>query len=465
MASSRFSRRSLAKAGLGSGFLAAAAAAPGPVRSYLLSEASARQGTPEAAAADFPPLPVSPVGANVVVWTYRPDIVTDNLTIWAEMNGQPAPTFADIPGIYEYANVIAAKFLGGEQLDMMYCHTDQLNRWYKAGWIRDDIEALPFVQELKPTLRPWGVENMSTFDGKMLGLPYWAGTKYWIYNDLHFEKAKIDKAPETWEEFEEQCKQLQAAGIANPYIPYWRHDFWALGWSLFVESYSDGDYIFDDEYNLTVTDGDTPFREMLERWKRMYDTGIVPPDSFQIGDPTVRFNTGDHSFCANDDYSHKKNNDPSVSKIAGHAHNMLNPGKTHETTAISPMYVFGKNVQTPREVQDDLAQFFGGAYKDGEYHVALRWVLEEGLGTVDTTVMDMPDVVASFSEWRDVDLYNQQLELGKPRNVQKQLWYPEWEFKTLALVEDFVLGKSDIGTTLTTMQTNLDGAKKLYPTF
>jgi multiple sugar transport system substrate-binding protein len=129
------------------------------------------------------------------------------------------------------------------------------------------------------------------------------------------------------------------------------------------------------------------------------------------------------------------------------------------------MYVFGKNVQTPREVQDDLAQFYGATYKDGENHVAIRWVLEEGLGTVDTNVMNRPDVVASFSEWRDVDLYNQQLELGRPRNVQKQLWYPEWEFKTLALVEDFVLGKSDIGTTLKTMQENLDGAKKLYPTF
>ncbi len=93
MASSRFSRRSLAKAGLGSGFLAAAAAAPGPVREYLLSEASARQSTPEAAATDFPSLPVSPVGANVVVWTYRPDIVSDNLNIWAQINWQPQPTF------------------------------------------------------------------------------------------------------------------------------------------------------------------------------------------------------------------------------------------------------------------------------------------------------------------------------------------------------------------------------------
>jgi len=97
--------------------------------------------------------------------------------------------------------------------------------------------------------------------------------------------------------------------------------------------------------------------------------------------------------------------------------------------------------------------------------VAIRWVLEEGLGTIDTTVMNRPDVVESFSQWRDVDIYNKQLSLAKPRNVQKQLWYPEWEFKTLALVEEFVLGKKEIGEVLKTMQENLDGAKLLYPTF
>jgi multiple sugar transport system substrate-binding protein len=459
MALSRSTRRRLlAKSGLSAGFFAAAAVAPGPVRSYLLGQASARAFAQDAA------LPVAgPV--NVVVWTYRPDIVSDNLTIWADMNGQPEPQFADIPGIYEYANVIAAKFLGGEKLDMMYCHSDQLNRWHKAGWIRDDIEAIPWVAELKPKLHPWGIENMSTFDGQMIGLPYWAGTKYLVYNELHFEEAGIDAAPETWEEFEEQCKMLQGIGIDNPYIPYWRNDFWALGWSMFVESYSDGDYIFDDEANLTVADGDTPFRTMLERWKRFYDTGIVPPDAFQIGDPTVRFNTGDHSFCMNDDYSHKKNNDPELSTIAGYAKNMLNPGKTHETTAISPMYVFGKNVDTPREVQDDLARFYGYSYTDGEYYVADRWVLEEGLGTINTEVMNKPANRASFAEWRDVEIYDQQLALGKPRNVQKQLWYPEWEFKTLALVQEFVLGKKDIGEVLKAMQENLDGAKALYPTF
>ena len=79
--------------------------------------------------------------------------------------------------------------------------------------------------------------------------------------------AGIDTPPETWEEFEAQCLELQGAGIEHPYIPYWRKDFWALGWSMFVESYSDGDYIFDAENNLTVSGGDTPFTTMLERWR------------------------------------------------------------------------------------------------------------------------------------------------------------------------------------------------------
>lgn len=440
------------KTGVSAGFLSAAMAAPGPVRSYLLGAASA-QST----------LPVSDP-ANVVVWTYRPDIVSDNLTIWAETNGQPAPRFADIPGVYDYANVIAGKFIGGEKIDMMYCHSDQLNRWYRAGWIRDDLDSLDWVQELKPRLQPWGIENMSSTDGKLLGLPYWAGTKYLIYNDLDFEKAGITAPPETWEEFEEQCAQLQAAGVAHPYVPYWRKDFWALGWSIFVESYSDGDYIFDDESNLTILDGDTPFRGMLERWRRMYQNGVVPANAFEIGDPTIEFNTGNHSFCMNDDYSHKRNNDPELSKIAGHAHNMLNPGLTHETTAISPMYVFGKSSNLAPETQNDLAHFFGSIYHDGEYHVALRWVLEEGLGSIDTDLMAREDVKASFSEWRDVDLYDQQLSLGKARNVHRQLWYPEWELNMIGKVQEFVLGSIEIGDVFSSLGETLDGLKQQYPT-
>jgi hypothetical protein len=129
------------------------------------------------------------------------------------------------------------------------------------------------------------------------------------------------------------------------------------------------------------------------------------------------------------------------------------------------MYVFGLNSNLDPLVQNDLARFYGYSYTDGLYHVADRWVLEEGLGTINTEVMNKPENRAEFAKWRDVEVYDQQLALAKPREVQKQLWYPQWEFNTIALITDFVLGKSDIGTTLKGMQDNLDGAKALYPTF
>jgi hypothetical protein len=127
--------------------------------------------------------------------------------------------------------------------------------------------------------------------------------------------------------------------------------------------------------------------------------------------------------------------------------------------------VFGKNSNLDPAVQNDLARFFAYTYTDGKYHVADRWVLEEGLGTIDTNVMNRPEIRAEFAKWRDVEVYDQQLALAKPREVQKQLWYPEWEFNTLALVSDFVLGKNKIEDVLKGMQDSLDGLKKLYPTF
>ena len=166
----------------------------------------------------------------------------------------------------------------------------------------------------------------------------------------------------------------------------------------------------------------------------------------------------------NDDYSHKRNNDPELSTIAGHVHNFLNPGTTHETTAISPMYVLGKNSNVPPEVQNDLARYYGYSYTDGEYHVAIRWVIEEGLGTINTEVMNREDVRAEFAKWRDIEIYEQQLALGKPRNIQKQLWYPEWELNMLGQVQEYVLGKTEIGDVLTNIKENLDGLKQQYPT-
>ena len=85
-------------------------------------------------------------------------------------------------------------------------------------------------------------------------------------------------------------------------------------------------------------------------------------------------------------------------------------------------------------------RFFGGKAKDGQYHVIKRWALEFGLGSGYKEVMADPEVVASFSKWRDVDISNKQLKLATSRKIAKTIWFPEWDLFMMQHVQDYIRG-------------------------
>ena len=118
--------------------------------------------------------------------------------------------------------------------------------------------------------------------------------------------------------------------------------------------------------------------------------------------------TGRHTFMILHDYDQKVANDPKMSKAAGKVKNALMPGKTHSTFAWTAAYLMAKE---PIDVDRawNLVRFFDGKAKDGQYHAIKRWALEFGLGSGYKEVMAAPDVVASISKWRDVDISNKQL--------------------------------------------------------
>ena len=99
------------------------------------------------------------------------------------------------------------------------------------------------------------------------------------------------------------------------------------------------------------------------------------------------------------------------SKVAGKVKNALMPGATHSTMAWTAAYLMGAE---PTDVDRvwNLLQFFGGKAKDGQYHVIKRWALEFGLGSAYKELMADPEVVASFSKWRDLSISNEQVELA-----------------------------------------------------
>ncbi|HAD85870.1 MAG TPA: ABC transporter substrate-binding protein [Rhodospirillaceae bacterium] len=65
--------------------------------------------------------------------------------------------------------------------------------------------------------------SLSTFDGKVYGLPFAVSLPVGYYNMDLVKKAGVKKLPATWDEVVDMCGKLKAAGVQNPM-------FW--GWNI-----------------------------------------------------------------------------------------------------------------------------------------------------------------------------------------------------------------------------------------
>ena len=150
-----------------------------------------------------------------------------------------------------------------------------------------------------------------------------------------------------------------------------------------------------------------------------------------------------------------------MSKAAGKVKNALMPGKTHSTFAWTAAYLLAKE---PIDVDRawNLVRFFGGKAKDGQYHVIKRWALEFGLGSGYKEVMADPEVVASFSKWRDVDIASKQLQLATSRKIAKTIWFPEWDLFMMQHVQDYIRGNGSTDELVAQLSGKVVELKKQY---
>lgn len=72
-------------------------------------------------------------------------------------------------------------------------------------YVEEDPEWADFMSDVG--------KNVNTRDGKLYAIPYIRQTIGYFYNTELFEEAGIEKVPETWDEFFEDCDKLLAAGI------------------------------------------------------------------------------------------------------------------------------------------------------------------------------------------------------------------------------------------------------------
>jgi multiple sugar transport system substrate-binding protein len=392
----------------------------------------------------------------LVGWSYRPALVEEALVVFEDQYDEQVD-FQPVTG--NYAPTIETKLIGGEHMDIIYMHPAQIDRWVKAGWVRD-IEDMSGVKEIKEAMYPANVEGLSNSDGKLVSLPYYTGYRAFLYDEEKLGQAGFNP-PETWDEFIDQCREIQGKGISkHPFIPYWIATEYS-SWSWWSMWYSEGEPVFDDNLDPAFTDGGVAFQSVLEMMKLMFDEEIVPPDVLTMKDHTGTFGTGEHVFMHHSNYIQQAVNDPERSKIAGQVRNALIPGTERETFAWTAGYAM--STTAPEDRAWNLHRFMGYQDKEGEYLVSKKWALEAGLGSPYKEVMDDPEIVASFSQWTDLEIWNAQQEKSRGRAVDQAFWFAEWNLFMIGQVHDYLLGNIDIEETLATLSDKVYELKEKYP--
>ncbi len=388
-------------------------------------------------------------------WQYQPQIVEENVGIFSKLYDENV-NYELVTG--DYHAVVETKLTGGQHMDMLYSEEDHIARWHTAGWIRD-LEGLPGMDEIKAGMFPVSVSSLSLPDGKIAGMPYYAGYNAFIYNEEDLSKAGVG-VPESWDDLVEVCRKLKKDGISDaPYHAAWGQKWPELSWEIFACWYSEGAKVFDDEGNFV----DEPaLRKILETHQTLYKEGLVAEDIMTLpGEGVPSYCSGAHTFMVLHDYDQKVTNDPEVSKIAGKVKNAMMPGATHSTMGWTAAYLMGSEPVDVDRVWNML-QFFGGKSKDGEYHVIKRWALDFGLGSGYKEVMADPDIVASFSKWKDIDIANKQLGNATARKIAKEIWFPEWDLFMMQSVQEYVRSGSSTDDLVASLSSKASELKEQY---
>ena len=115
-----------------------------------------------------------------------------------------------------------------------------------------------------------------------------------------------------------------------------------MSWSIFAIWYSEGEPVFDEQFNPTFADGGVAFRKVIEMHKQWLDEGITPPDILtHEGESVPAFQTGNHTFMVVHDYDQQAFNMGEKSEVKGQVANAMIPGSTHQTFSWTACYLMG----------------------------------------------------------------------------------------------------------------------------
>jgi multiple sugar transport system substrate-binding protein len=394
-----------------------------------LSRRAAVKGA--AAALTLPSLLGSPRSAaaatnlDFVVWTYNLETIADNVAKFQESNPEIVVTVSDFPW-NEFHQTSVQRFTSRTPTDVTYNGGDWLEEFAKAGWVVPLEDYFPWVMDYKDKTLGFAWQDM-TYEGKVYGLPYYADTITFMYNEKILADHGIEAPPATWEEVTEQSLFLKGKGIEYPMINMMDATLPTITEVFASMVFGRGGELIDEERNPLF---DKPESEAYQQFQWEVDARLkdkiltyVPHET----DVVKAMNTGKHVFTVEYNYNMAALNNKAQSPLAGQFKLALMPGETHECYGFSKFYnMTTMAVERGQEVIDasgKFIQFFGGE-TDGQYPIAKRWAVEDGLGFGQLPLFDDPDVKSAFEQFLNYDVWREQLDLARAR--RQSIWYGIW---------------------------------------
>jgi N,N'-diacetylchitobiose transport system substrate-binding protein len=156
----------------------------------------------------------------------------DSITVWLQVDAQSGwPTVVDAankafqaqhPGTtvnveYQQWNTHLQKFdatlAGGNTPDVIEMGNTEMTKYMAAGAFAD----ITADKSKLPNSSTWlkGLQQSATYDGKLMGVPYYAGSRVVIYNTDLFKKAGVKGTPKSLAELWQDGKRLMNANSGD----------------------------------------------------------------------------------------------------------------------------------------------------------------------------------------------------------------------------------------------------------
>jgi len=383
-------------------------------------------------------------GLKLTGWSYEVDTVNENLKIFEGQSGIDVDDFYNFPS-NQYHDKLVTSFVAGTEFDVVYIRDSYVAEWASADWL-EPIDGYDGVEEYRKDIPQGAIDQMS-YNGKLYGLPYYAGRAVMAYNAKHLEEAGFTEPPKTWDELMEQARAIKEKGIAEAPIMLQFNKSAHIMEAFEQLVFGRGGRLFDEGYAPVFQEEGSVAEQVLTWVEESIEAGVIDPASISSTDHEVvrALGAGTRTFGFLTDYNLKTLNDPESSSQAGHIKMALIPGNDQVrsgTTSLIRFYGITKN-SAQKENAWQLVQFLGGKDKSGDYYVGRKWAVKFGLGFVQRPLFDDKEVFESITKWGDPAVLKEQDKYAVARPYRFTPWFQEWQTEAWGELQKAVLGEKD----------------------